>query len=65
MMECKQKTQKQYYVRFKRIKGLSLMGVGRVICAKSRASAKAKFRKTFPVRPVPIVTGVTEVGKMK
>ena len=60
-MECKQKTQKQYYVRFKRIKGLSLMGNGRVICAKSKESAKSKFIREFPLSPKPKVTGVTEI----
>lgn len=60
-MECKQKTQKQYYVRFKRIKGLSLMGSGRVVCAKSKDSAKSKFIRQFPLSPKPKVTGVTEI----
>ena len=61
MAECKQKTQKQYYVRFKRIKNLSLMGTGRVVCAKSKESAKSKFIRNFPLSPKPKVTGVTEM----
>ena len=61
MTECKQKTQKQFYVRFKKIKDLSLLGTGRVICAKNKESAKSKFIRQFPLSPKPKITGVTEL----
>lgn len=52
---------RMYWVRFKRIKGLSLLGKGKLVYARNRDAARRKFTRNFPINPKPKVTGITEI----
>lgn len=43
---CKRKGQKEYFIRYKRIKDLPSLSGKETICAKSEKTARNKFKRT-------------------